>query len=49
VDYLHNIVFGQKCLHCQCGIGRGIVVQQERTDLCSKLWPHSDNLPITST
>jgi hypothetical protein len=55
--YLHNTLFGQKCLHYQCGMGRGIVMQQEPTALCSKLWPHlgnvlqqsSSNLNIEST
>jgi hypothetical protein len=55
--YLHNTVFGQKFLHYQCGMGRGIVVQQEPTALCSKLWPHpgnalqqsSNNLNVKST
>jgi hypothetical protein len=42
--YLHNTVFGQKCLHYQRGMGRGgIVVQQKPTALCSKLWPHPGN------
>jgi hypothetical protein len=57
VAYLHNTVFGQKYLHYHCGIARGIVVQQEPTALCSKLWPHprnalqqsSDNLNIGRT
>jgi hypothetical protein len=57
VAYLHNTVFGQKCLHYKCGMRRGIVVQQEPTALCSKLWPHpgnalqkaSDNLNVEST
>jgi hypothetical protein len=44
-------VFDQKCLHYQCGMESGIVVQQEPSAvvqqepsaLCSKLWPHSGN------
>jgi hypothetical protein len=43
VAYRHNTVFGQKYLHYQCRMGRGIVVQQEPTALCSKLWPHLGN------
>jgi hypothetical protein len=57
VAYLHNTVFGQKSLHYQWGMERGIVVQQEPTALCSKLWPHpgkalqqsSNNLNVEST
>jgi hypothetical protein len=49
--------FGQKYLHSQSETGMGIVVQQERTVLCSKLWPHpgnelqqfSDNLNVERT
>jgi hypothetical protein len=47
--YLHSTVFGQKFLHYQCGTGRGIVVQQQPTDLCSKLFPHPVNAPQQSS
>jgi hypothetical protein len=43
VAYVHNSLFGQKCLHYQCGMGRGIM-QQEPAALCSKLWPHPGNV-----
>jgi hypothetical protein len=49
VAYLHNTMFGQKCLHYQCGMGRGIVMQQEPTALFSKLWPHPGNVPQQSS
>jgi hypothetical protein len=51
VTYLHNIMFGQKYIHYQCGLWRAIVVQQEPAALCSKLWPKlgnsSDNVEST--
>jgi hypothetical protein len=43
VAYLHSTVFGQKCLHCQCAIGKGITVQEKPAALCSKSWPHPGN------
>jgi hypothetical protein len=30
-------------------MGRGIIVQQEPTALCSKLWPHPGNAPQQSS
>jgi hypothetical protein len=48
-------LFGQKCLHCQCGIGENIILQQEPTvSLCSKLWSQTlqqtfNNLNVEST
>jgi hypothetical protein len=51
VAYLHSIVFGQKYLHYQCKVGKGIVMRREPTALCSKLGPQvgssSDNVEST--
>jgi hypothetical protein len=57
VAHLPNTVFGQKYLHYQYGMGRGSVVEQEPTALCSKLCPlprsalqqSSNNLNVEST
>jgi hypothetical protein len=43
VVYLKSTGFGQIYLHYQCGMGRDMVLQQESTALCSKLWPHAGN------
>jgi hypothetical protein len=56
VAYLHNTVFGQKCLHYQCGIGRGIHATRTNCPLLEILasprkcaQQSSDNLSIEST
>jgi hypothetical protein len=53
VAYFHNTVFGQKYLHYQRGMGRGIAVQQEQLPSSRNYGLTRqmlfNNLPITLT